>query len=458
MKKAAEFGEDFKWGVSTSAYQTEGGHEADGKGLSIWDVFVNKKRKIAGGHHGNTACNFYSNYVEDLRLMRAMEIKNFRFSISWPRVLPNGTGPINQKGLDYYDRLVDECLKHDIEPWVTLYHWDLPLALELKGGWTNRDILEWFMEYVDVCSDKLGDRVGHWMVMNEPMVFTGAGYFLGLHAPGRIGLKNFLSSVHHAALCQAQGAHVIRDRWPEAVIGTTFSCSHLEPATTSLNDELATKRVDALLNRLFVEPALGLGYPEDELKLLSRMDPYMRPGDESLLSFDFDFIGIQNYTREIIAHSYFVPYLQAKLIRANKRKVEATLMNWEIYPESIYHMLKKFSDYEGVKKIIVTENGAAFNDHLIEGNIHDHQRTAYLRNYIAQMLRAKKEGINVAGYFVWTFLDNFEWAEGYFPRFGLVYVDFVTQERIIKQSGYWYQQFLADEPIPEKQSFFSRID
>jgi beta-glucosidase len=215
--------------------------------------------------------------------------------------------------------------------------------------------------------------------------------------------------------------------------------------TTSRNDELATCRFDALLNRLFIEPSLGLGYPVSDLKFLRRIYDYHKPGDESLLPFDFDFIGIQNYTREIVSHSYFIPYLQAKLIKANKRNVSATVMNWEVYPEALYQMLTKFGNYSGIKKIIVTENGAAFPDSIVEGNIYDHARTNYLKNHIAEVLRAKQEGIPVDGYFVWTLLDNFEWAEGYFPRFGLVYVNFNTQERIIKQSGKWFREFLGNQ-------------
>jgi beta-glucosidase len=375
--------------------------------------------------------------------MREMNLKNFRFSLSWSRILPEGIGKVNRKGLDFYDRLIDECLQQGIDPWVTLYHWDLPHALELKGGWTNRDIEHWIMNYADICSAKFGDRIQHWMVLNEPMVFTGAGYFLGVHAPGRIGLSNFLASAHHAAICQSQGARVIRDNRPKAQIGTTFSCSYLEPATNSPKDQKATVRFDALLNRLFLEPSLGLGYPIGDLKFLSKIYKYFKPGDESLLPFDFDFIGIQNYTREIVSHSYLVPYLQAKLIKADKRKVKATLMNWEVYPESLYHMLKKYAAYDGIEKIIVTENGAAFPDHLIEGSVNDSERTDYLKSHIEQVLRARNEGVPVEGYFVWTLLDNFEWAEGYFPRFGLVYVNFKTQERMIKQSGNWYGNFLG---------------
>lgn len=445
MQDINAFGHDFTWGVSTAAYQIEGAHILDDKSLSIWDVFVNKKRKIAGGHHANEACNFYTSYKDDLRLMKEMNIKNFRFSISWSRILHDGIGKTNYKGIDFYNRLIDECLMQGIEPWVTLYHWDLPHALELKGGWVNRDIEQWFMNYVDVCVKYFGDRVKHWMILNEPMVFTGAGYFLGVHAPGKIGLKNFIASAHHAAICQSQGARVVKSRYPNSIVGTTFSCSYLEPMTNSTKDIDATKRFDALLNRMFIEPSLGLGYPINDLKFLKRIYDYYLPNDEAILPFNFDFIGIQNYTREIISHSYLVPYLQAKIIKANKRNVPTTLMNWEVYPESIYQMLKKYANYPQINKLLVTENGAAFHDHVIDGEVSDIHRKQFLQNHIQQVLRAKLDGINVSGYFVWTFLDNFEWAEGYYPRFGLVHVDFKTQKRTVKHSGNWYRQFLSNK-------------
>jgi beta-glucosidase len=442
MLNKKQFGEDFKWGVSTAAYQIEGAHNAHGKGESIWDNFSNQKKKISGNHNGNIACNFYEHYESDLQLMKFLNIPNFRFSISWSRILPNGRGEINQQGIDFYNRLIDKALELNIEPWITLYHWDLPLALENKGGWTNRDVIYWFTNFAEICAKQFGDRVKHWMVLNEPMVFTGAGYFLGVHAPGRKGLRNFIPAVHHATLCQAEGARVLRNSIPDAQIGTTFSCSHLEPNTDSKKDILATKRVDALLNRLFIEPLLGLGYPTNDLKLLERIYTYFKPEDEQLLKFDFDFIGIQNYTREIVTHSYFVPLLHAKIIKAEKRNVLSTLMNWEVYPEAIYHVLKKYDAYPQIKKIIVTENGSAFHDVVFDGKVKDELRVDYLKSHINQVLRAKNEGVKVEGYFVWTLTDNFEWAEGFYPRFGLIHTNFKTQERIIKESGMWYKQFL----------------
>ena len=438
------FGADFAWGVSTAAFQTEGACNSDGKGLSIWDIFTSRKGKIRNSEHADIACDFYNRYADDIKLISQLNIPNFRFSIAWTRLLPNGFGQVNQKGIDYYNRVIDQCLKLNINPWLTLYHWDLPAALEQKGGWTNRDSVSWFADYTALCAKHFGDRVKHWMVMNEPAVFTGAGYFFGVHAPGRRGLKNFLPALHHVILGMAEGGRTLRASLPsDAEIGSTFSCSPVEPASSKRRDIRAAKRADALLNRLFIEPVLGLGYPQQEVPVLQRLSQYMQANDERNMQFDFDFIGLQNYTREIAAYSLFTPYLHSRLIPAAKRDVPVTAMGWEIYPQAIYRALKQYSAYPQIKKIYITENGAAFTDNVQNGRVHDRQRTEYLQEHIGQVLRAKQEGCKVNGYFVWTLTDNFEWAEGYHPRFGLVYVDFETQQRIIKDSGKWYGEFLG---------------
>lgn len=437
------FGPDFTWGVSTAAYQIEGAHDSEGKGASIWDVFSARKGKVKQNHNGNLACDFFNRYPDDLMLMQSMAVPNFRFSLSWPRLLPQGTGKPNTSGLDYYNRLIDHCLELGITPWVTLYHWDLPHRLEEKGGWTNRDVVDWFREYTALCASAFGDRVRHWMVLNEPMVFTGAGYFLGVHAPGRRGFGSFIPAVHHAALCQAEGGRVLRQLLPQAKVGTTFSCSHVEPLRDTEKDHQAAQRVDALLNRLYLEPLLGLGYPTAELRFLRRIEKYMKPEDEQLLLHNFDFIGIQNYTREVVKYSFWTPFMQANLVPPSKRGVPQTLMNWEVYPEGIYHLLHKYSQYPNIPQILITENGAAFADELRDGAVHDPLRVEFLQRYLQQILRAKLEGAKVRGYFVWSFVDNFEWAEGYDPRFGLVHIDYETQQRTIKTSGYWYRDFLS---------------
>jgi beta-glucosidase len=444
---ATDFGKDFYWGVSTSAYQVEGAFNEHGKGPSIWDVFSNTPRKIHGNQNGNNAADFYNRFQEDILLLKKLGIRHFRFSISWSRILPNGIGHINEKGIHYYHQLLDCCLENDIVPWVTLYHWDLPYELEKKGGWTNRAILYWFKEYVETCVKHFGSKIKHWMILNEPTAFTGGGYFLGIHAPGKSGLKNFLPALHHASLCQNIGFHTIKEKYPESQVGSTFSFSHIEAfqeedTLKRVNHLLAAQRVDAILNRMTLEPTLGFPYPYADLPVLKAVEKYIHPEDRARLKTPFDFIGVQVYTREIVKHSYLVPHLKAKLINAEKRNVPYTVMNWEIHPPSIYKIIKKVAAYTGVKKIIVTENGAAFNDVPVTNAVHDQYRIDYLKQHIAEVKRAKDEGINVAGYFIWSFIDNFEWSEGYLPRFGIVFVDFKTQQRIVKDSGYWYRDFL----------------
>lgn len=440
-----DFGKDFVFGVSTAAYQIEGAHSIADKGASIWDDFTSKKGNIFNNHHGQIACDFYNKFQEDILLMKSMNIKNFRFSLSWSRIIPNGIGDLSEDGIHFYNQVIDFCLECGITPWVTLYHWDLPKALQDKGGWVNRDVVSWFEDYAKVCAEHFGDRVKNWMVLNEPMVFTGAGYFLGVHAPGIKGLKNFLPAIHHAVLCQAAGGRVLRKQVKEAFIGTTFSCAYTAPyRENNKRDIKAAKKADDLLNKLFIEPSLGLGYPTKHVAILKRIKAYMKPDDEKNMKFSFDFVGIQNYTRETIKHSYFVPYLQARIVKASNRNVKTTLMDWEVYPPSIYHMVKQFNQYYGVKKIIITENGAAFPDFLENWEVNDVDRLHYLQSHLEQVHKAKKEGYNIMGYFIWTFIDNFEWAEGYHPRFGLVFNDFNSQTRIIKSSGKWYKGFLKN--------------
>lgn len=442
-----DFGDDFHWGVSTAAYQIEGAHNRDGKGPSIWDEFVRHKEKVKDGSTADHSCGHYDHYKTDVSIMNLLGIPNYRFSLAWSRIFPEGIGAVNQKGVDFYDRLIDECLENDITPWTTLYHWDLPLVLEQKGGWTNREILSWFEEYVTFCAQRFGDRVSHWMVMNEPMVFTGAGYFLAYHAPGKKGLNNFLPAMHHATLCQSLGGRVLRNELPTAKVGTTFSCSHIDPFTDSDQDVQTAIKFDALLNRLFIEPVLGLGYPVKDLPMAQRVEAYVKADDEGFMPFDFDFIGLQNYTREVVKYSWLIPYMKGQIVDADKRKVPITTMNWEIYPKSIYNVLKKFGAYTNVPQLIITENGAAFTDVVHNDQVKDPDRIYFLQGYLNEVLKAKKEGVDVGGYFIWTLLDNFEWAEGFTQRFGIVHTDYKTQNRVIKDSGYWYSRFLKSAKV-----------
>lgn len=443
--KRQHFAEQFHWGISTSAFQTEGTIPYDGSGLSIWDQFTQKKGNIKKRHTAEQATLFYKYFRQDVGFVRWMNLENFRFSISWPRLIPNGVGKQNQQGIDFYDRLIDECLENGIAPWVTLYHWDLPHALELKGGWTNRTVINYFLEYLELCMNKYSDRVDRWMVLNEPTAFTALGYFLGIHAPGKKGKGNFLPSVHHAALAQAEGARLIRSYDSSMKVGTTFSFSHVEPYKDRIKDISASRKVDAILNRLYLEPLLGLGYPLDELPFLEGLEPYVNSGDMEKLAFKMDFIGVQNYSREVVAHSAFTPIVNAKLVSPKKRGKPSTAMNWEIYPESIYKVLKRLDAYDNIPPLVITENGAAFEDKVeFNGRVEDQKRINFLKDHIYAVKKAIQEGVKVDGYFVWSLTDNFEWSEGYRPRFGLIYVDYKKLKRIPKQSAYWYRDFLSN--------------
>lgn len=444
---AADFGEDFLWGSATAAYQIEGAWNVDGKGPSIWDTFSHKRGNVMNFDNGDVACDFYNNYASDIGLIKEMNMDVFRFSTAWSRVLPQGTGQVNQKGLDFYHRVIDSCLEQGVQPWLTLYHWDLPQALEDKGGWQNRDITGWFEEYVNLMTKTYGDKVKNWMVLNEPMAFTAVGHLLGMHAPGKKWPKNFIPTVHHATLCQADGGRIIRENVAGANIGSTFSCSSAEPLNDKGIHEEVVKRFDVLLNRLYIEPPQGLGYPIEDLPMLRKLEDYIQDGDMKRVEFDFDFYGLQNYTRVVAKGNGIIPFLQGTPVNPKKMrpKPEITDMGWEVHPEGIYKMLKYFDKYDGIKKIIVTENGCAFPDVVENGRVHDHERKKFYQDYIRNVLRAKKEGVNVAGYFAWSLLDNFEWAEGYHARFGIVHVDFETQKRTIKDTGLWFKEFLADK-------------
>lgn len=444
--KLSIFGDDFLWGAACAAYQVEGAWDQDGRGPSVWDEFSHTKGKIKDGSNGDKASDFYHNYKEDIALVKSMNLEVFRFSISWSRIFPSGTDSLNKKGVEFYHNVIDECIAQGLQPWVTLYHWDLPLALEEKGGWTDRMILDAFQNYVRFCAREYGSKVKNWMVMNEPAAFVGLGYMMGYHAPGKKGVTKFLKATHHACLAMADGGRILREIVENANIGTTFSCSSIEPYEGKEKHNKAVAKFDAMLNRLYIEPALGLGYPYDAFPALKRIEKYFEEGDDERLKFDFDFIGIQNYFRMVVKKSAFPPLIWAKEVPALKRNVPVNEMDFEIYPEGIYKMLKKFGAYKGVDRIIVTENGVCVKDSVVNGQVHDSERIEFFQDYLSQVLKAKEEGVPVEGYFVWSLTDNFEWSEGFEPRFGLIYVDYPTQQRYMKDSGKWFQLQLETKP------------
>ncbi|MEI2651520.1 MAG: GH1 family beta-glucosidase [Microthrixaceae bacterium] len=446
---ADDFGDGFTWGVATAAYQIEGAWDADGKGPSVWDEFTHGRgplglRRIKDGATGDVATDSYHRFEEDIALVAAMGFSAYRFSISWPRVMPDGTGAVNAAGLDYYSRVVDACLAAGIEPWVTLYHWDLPAALERRGGWTNREIVGWFSDYVSVVVAALGDRVRQWMVFNEPLSFTMLGYLLGAHAPGRRGPAAFCAAAHHVNLATAEGARAARAASPrsDASIGTTQYLSPVLASGVGPLAGIAERSADALVNRLFLEPNLGLGYPWDDCGLLRGIKRHHRPGDDELATIDLDFLGVQYYTR-LRAPWLPIPGIWTIPHFGQDRGCELTSMGWEVRPEGLGMVLDRVHAYGAYDRVVVTESGASFDEELVDGRVHDNRRIAYFQRHLAELRATIDRGVPVEGYFCWSLLDNFEWTFGYRPRFGLVHVDYATQQRIVKDSGRWFARLLG---------------
>ncbi len=441
----SDFGKEFIWGAASSAFQTEGAWNIDGKSPSIWDTFSSNSKRTRQKGHAKQATNFYNRFPYDLDLLKEMNFSAFRFSLSWPRLLPNGTGNINKKGIDFYNKLIDTCLSLQITPWITLYHWDLPQCLENCGGWTNRDIVNWFTEYVSFCSRYFGDRVKHWMVLNDPLTFSALGYLLGKHAPGRKGLDNFLPAVHHAALCQSVGSQVIKDNVLNAMVGTTYSCSVVEPFRNIEKDCIAATKLDAGINRLLLEPALGLGYPLNDLPELKRIEDFFAHNDENRLPGKFDFIGLQYYFRVVVKQSLLSPFHIGE-VKAVKRRVPVSSEGYEIYPQGLYRMIKKFNAYKDIKKFIISESGVCVPDKPVDSSrIMDTIRIYHHAKSLETILNCRREGIPVEGFFARSLTDNYEWTGGYSHRFGLVYVDNISQKRIIKDSGKWFQELLSKQ-------------
>jgi beta-glucosidase len=441
LNKAA-FGNGFKWGVAAASYQIEGAWNIDGKGESVWDHFSHSKGKIENGDTGDIATDFYHRYKEDIALIKALNFKIYRFSLSWSRIFPKGIGEVNQKGVEFYHKVIDECIAQGIEPWITIFHWDHPQALEDQGGWTKRKMVDWFSEYTNFVTNEFGKKVKNWMIINEPLSYTALGHMLGDMAPGRKGLKNFFPAIHHTVLCQAEGGRIARQNVSNGNIGTTFVTSYVEPVDDKPKNIEAAVRMDALMNRIFIEPSLGMGYPEERLPVLKKLNKYMEPDDLDKMAFDYDFVGLQYYFRTMTKKS-LMPKLRASEVSAEKRNAPMNEMNGEVYPEGLYHMLKRYHEYGKIKKIIVTENGTCVIDKLENGRVHDVERIQYFKDHLYAVLKAKNEGIPVDGYFVWSLTDNFEWDKGFRPRFGIVYTDYEDNlKRYIKDSGYWFQEFL----------------
>ena len=427
---------DFVWGAATAAYQVEGAATEDGRGESIWDRFSATPGKVVNGHTGAVACDTYHRYAEDIGLMRSLGIGAFRLSVAWPRILPEGRGRVNQAGLDFYDRLVDDLLANGLDPYVTLYHWDLPQVLEDRGGWPARETVEAFTEYTEVVVSRLGDRVRHWITQNEPWVASWLGYGLGVHAPGRKSDSDALAAGHHILVAHGRAAEVLRREAPASEVGIAIDLVPMYPFSDNEADVEAAHREDGFRNRWFLEPVLGRGYPEDMLERYDEILPTIEDGDMDTIAAPLDFLGINYYTRSVV---------RASVGEVPAEGAEHTEMGWEVYPDGLYRLLVHLQTVYEPPELYITENGAAFADARENGRVADSRRVSYLEGHLDAVVAAIAEGVPVRGYFLWSLLDNFEWAFGYSRRFGIVYVDFDTLERVPKDSFTWYRDFIATQ-------------
>lgn len=440
------FPKGFVWGAATASYQIEGAWDEDGKGESIWDRFSHTQGKVDNGDTGDVACDHYHRWQEDLALMKEVGLHAYRFSIAWTRILPAGHGLVNQSGLDFYSRLVDGLLEAGIEPYITLYHWDLPQQLQDKGGWPERMVVDAFCEYADVLSRALGDRVKYWTTLNEPFVSAFVGYQEGRHAPGHTDLHEALAASHHLLLAHGQALPVIRANVWEAVVGITLNYGPQVAASPSAADRDAANWMDGYINRWFLDPLVGRGYPGDMVEGFGDPLEFVQPGDLETISTPVDFLGVNYYTRginrsKVISEEQNAP----RTVFSND---EHTEMSWEVVPEGLYQTLGRLHFAYGFPAIYITENGAAYKDQVgPEGQVEDSARVSYIRRHLQKVAQAIAIGVPVKGYFAWSLMDNFEWAFGFSKRFGLIYVDFETQQRIPKASAKWYGQVIRENAI-----------
>lgn len=445
----SHFPATFVWGAASAAYQIEGAAAEDGKGLSIWDALCRRPGAIWEGHTGDVACDHYHRYAEDVALMRDLGLLGYRFSISWPRVLPEGTGKVNPAGLGFYDRLVDALLAAGVTPYATLFHWDLPYELHCQGGWLNRDSADWFADYTHVVVSALGDRVRDWMTLNEIQVFVRLGYQEGVHAPGyRLALPEVLRVGHHALLAHGKAVQAIRDASPGPCrVGWAPTTFPPLPATKTLEDIAAARQAmftiaddrNVWADAWWFDPVFFGRYPEDGLRAFGAAAPKVQPGDMELIAQPLDFCGLNIYQgRGVRADSDGRPVAAPFPLGYAK-----TSFNWAVTPEALYWGPRFF--YERYQTpLFITENGLSNADWVaLDGRVHDPQRIDFTRRYLLALERALAEGVDVRGYFHWSLMDNFEWANGYRERFGLIYVDYVTQQRVMKDSARWYAEVIA---------------
>ncbi|HET9380109.1 MAG TPA: GH1 family beta-glucosidase [Streptomyces sp.] len=447
------FPDGFRWGTSTSAYQVEGSPAADGKGESIWDRFSALPGAIENGDTGDVACDQYRRRESDVALMAELGLNAHRFSLAWPRIVPEGSGRVERRGIAHYDRFIDTLLEKGITPLVTLYHWDLPQPLQDAGGWRDRDTAHRFAEYAAVCFDAFGDRVRDWVTVNEPWVVGLLGHQIGLHAPGEKDLAGSARAMHHLLLAHGLAVRALRAQGrPDARAGVAFSLWPHTPDTDSAEDREAAYASDGYTNRWFLDPVHGRGYPADMRGHWERAAgplDFVHDGDEDTIAAGSDFIGVNYYTRRIVSAGQGDGPWPWK-VRGGRADVPRTDLGWEILPGDLESLLVRLHrEYPG-PPLMITENGGVFNDGPgPDGAVHDGRRVDFLHRHLAAVHAAIAAGAPVEGYFHWSFIDNFEWAMGYRPRFGLVHVDRATQRRTVKDSGHWYANAARTGTVPE---------
>jgi beta-glucosidase len=456
QQAAATFPERFVWGAATSAYQIEGAVTGGGRGRSIWDTFSHTDGKVRCGDTGDAACDHYHRYAEDVALMAQIGLAAYRFSIAWPRIQPDGSGPANPAGLDFYDRLVDALIGHGIDPIATLYHWDLPQALEDRGGWATRETALRFADYTALVHERLGDRVGTWTTLNEPWCAAFLGYAEGVHAPGRTEPAAAYAAAHHLLLAHGEAVRVLRAGGAPQV-GLAVNPSAVRPANPDDPADVAAARlVDGLQNRIFLDPAFGRGYPEDVLAVARRFGglAWLQAGDEERIAAPVDLLGVNYYSPDVVAarpgHPARTAMPGTEGIAFLPPPGPVTAMGWQIEPAGLAELLVRLStDYPGVG-LWITENGAAFDDEADGGRVADPARVRYIDGHLRAVHSAIARGVDVRGYLVWSLLDNFEWAEGYRKRFGIIYVDYPSQTRVLKDSARWYQGVISRNGLPAR--------
>lgn len=442
------FPSGFVWGAATAAYQIEGAWDEGGKGESIWDRFSHTPGKIMDGDAGDTACDHYHRWREDVAMMQELRLQAYRFSISWPRLLPEGRGRINRAGLDFYSRLVDGLLDTGIRPFATLYHWDFPQALQDRGGWPARFTAEAFAEYADLASRHLGDRVKHWMTFNEPYVSAFVGYQEGRHAPGHRSIAEALAASHHLLLAHGRAVPILRRNVPGVEVGIVLNLTTSVPASPGEADVVAAHLRDGIVNRWFLDPIAGRGYPADVVQHYGRPLHFVQAGDLEAIADPIDFLGANYYTRTIVRSDVLSESENEP--RTVFPNAEQTEMGWEVCPEGFRDMLIRLHEDYHFPAIYVTENGAAYHDEIgPNGRVEDSRRIAYLRGHLKAAAQSLAAGVPLRGYFVWSLLDNFEWGHGYSKRFGIVYVDYATQRRIPKESARWYRTVIENGGVVE---------